>query len=31
MYMSEKSRLMYIEACKQVGDIRQAEYIRRNY
>lgn len=31
MYMSEESRLMYIEACKQVGDIKQAEYIRRNY
>ena len=31
MYMSEESRLMYIEACEQVGDIKQAEYIRRNY
>lgn len=31
MYMSEESRLMYIEACEQIGDIKQAEYIRRNY
>ena len=31
MYMSEESRLMYIKACEQVGDIKKAEYIRRNY
>mgnify|MGYP000871238423 FL=1 len=31
MYISEESRLMYIKACEQVGNIKQAEYIRRNY
>lgn len=31
MYLSEESRLMYIKACEQVEDIKQAEYIRRNY
>ena len=31
MYISEESRLMYIKACEQVGNIKQAEYIHRNY